>query len=120
MMPNQGVILLRRDGSRRQRGYAAMDELDRRIVRLLQADARATNVAIARELGVSEKTVRSRVAQLIADGAIRFEVVVAHGERPSRMLFGIHAQPGRRYEVAAALAERPEVDHVDLATGAYD
>ncbi|WP_370942106.1 AsnC family transcriptional regulator [Amycolatopsis sp. cg5] len=97
-----------------------MDDLDRRIVELLQADARTTNVALARELGVSEKTIRSRVSQLVATGLIRFEVVVAHGERPSRMLFGVHALPGRRFDVAAALVERPQVDHVHLANGAFD
>lgn len=97
-----------------------MDDLDRRIVERLQSDARATNVALARELGVSEKTVRSRLAQMLATGTIRFEVTVAPDERQSRMLFLLHTQPGRRFDVAAALAARPEVDHVHLATGAYD
>lgn len=97
-----------------------MDDLDHRLIELLQADARTTNVALARELGVSEKTIRSRVSQLVAAGQIRFEVVVAHGERPSRMLFGVHARPGRRFDVAAALVGRREVDHVYLANGAYD
>ena len=37
-----------------------MDELDRRIIALLQMDGRASNARIALELGVSEGTIRRR------------------------------------------------------------
>ena len=36
-----------------------MDELDTKIVQLLQRDGRASNAGIAREVGVSEGTVRA-------------------------------------------------------------
>jgi DNA-binding Lrp family transcriptional regulator len=97
-----------------------MDELDRRIVLELRQDARRANVALASELGVSEKTVRTRIARLVDGGVIRFGVTVADTERPSRMLYLVHAVPGHRFEVAEALAARPEVDQVHLATGACD
>ena len=43
-----------------------MDELDRRIIELLQQDGRASNAKMARELGVSEGTVRRRLARLLS------------------------------------------------------
>ncbi|TVZ75452.1 DNA-binding Lrp family transcriptional regulator [Streptomyces sp. BK340] len=79
-----------------------------------------SNVALARELGVSEKTIRNRVARLLDGGTVRLEVIVAEPERPSRMLYLVHTEPGQRFEVADALAVKPEVNHVHLATGAYD
>ena len=39
-----------------------MDELDRKIIALLQLDGRASNAKIAREVGVSEGTVRRAIA----------------------------------------------------------
>jgi len=48
-----------------------MDELDRRIVRLLQVDGRASNAKIAREVGVSEGTVRRRLRHLIQGDVIK-------------------------------------------------
>ncbi len=40
-----------------------MDELEQRIVDLLQLDGRVSNTRIARQLGVSENTVRRRVGE---------------------------------------------------------
>ncbi|MCI0867571.1 MAG: AsnC family protein, partial [Chloroflexi bacterium] len=42
-----------------------MDELDQRIMSLLQIDGRIPNAEIARKLGVSEGTVRRRVGRLL-------------------------------------------------------
>ncbi|GIT01591.1 MAG: hypothetical protein CM1200mP27_02160 [Chloroflexota bacterium] len=45
-------------------GNKTMDELDRKIIALLQLDGRASNAKIAREVGVSEGTVRRRLPQV--------------------------------------------------------
>jgi len=37
-----------------------LDSVDRQIIRLLQQDGQASNVEIARQVGVSEPTVRRR------------------------------------------------------------
>ena len=47
-----------------------MDELDRKIIALLQMDGRASNAKIAREVGVSEGTVRPRLRRLIQDDVV--------------------------------------------------
>ena len=48
-----------------------MDELDRKIIALLQLDGRASNAKIAREVGVSEGTVRRRLRRLVLDDVVR-------------------------------------------------
>ena len=48
-----------------------MDNLDKRIITLLQEDGTATNAGIARQVGVSEETVRRRLKRLVADEYIR-------------------------------------------------
>lgn len=47
-----------------------MDELDVRLLKLLQANARMKLQAIAKELGVSEGTIRNRLARLEEDKTI--------------------------------------------------
>ena len=42
-----------------------MDELDSKIIAMLQKDARVSNAGIARETGMSEGTVRRRVRRLV-------------------------------------------------------
>ena len=52
-----------------------MDELDRKIIALLQLDGRASNAKIAREVGVSEGTVRRRLRKLVLDDVVRIIAV---------------------------------------------
>ena len=46
-------------------GTIEMDELDRRIMRLLRPNVRRSYASIARVVGVSEPTVRNRVDRMI-------------------------------------------------------
>jgi Lrp/AsnC family transcriptional regulator for asnA, asnC and gidA len=58
-----------------------MDRIDKKIIDILQYDGRASNAAIARDVGVSEGTVRRRLKKLIDDDYIK---VVAITE-PTKM-----------------------------------
>jgi Lrp/AsnC family transcriptional regulator for asnA, asnC and gidA len=49
----------------------AMDHLDWEIIKTLRKDSRTSNVAIARELGVSEGMVRQRIFKLRSEGIIQ-------------------------------------------------
>lgn len=49
-----------------------MDDIDRRVLRLLEKNARATNVELARKLGVSEGTVRNRLQKMLSNKTLRF------------------------------------------------
>ncbi|KAA1299939.1 MAG: AsnC family transcriptional regulator, partial [SAR202 cluster bacterium] len=47
-----------------------MDELDGKIIAMLERDGRASNARIARDVGVSEGTVRRRLKRLINEQII--------------------------------------------------
>ncbi len=99
-----------------------MDELDQRIVELLQLDGRVSNARIARQLGVSEVTVRRRKGRLIQDDVVRISAVpnLARMGYTTTALIGVQASPGKSDEVAEALATLEEVYYVAVTTGAYD
>jgi Lrp/AsnC family transcriptional regulator for asnA, asnC and gidA len=99
-----------------------MDDLDRKIIELLQINGRASNARIARDVGVSEGTVRRRLRRLVQDEIIR---VVAVPD-PEKMglstvaLIGIQADPDKLDDVAEQLATLPETQYVSLTTGSFD
>ncbi|MFH1141079.1 MAG: Lrp/AsnC family transcriptional regulator [Chloroflexota bacterium] len=99
-----------------------MDDLDRKIIELLQVNGRASNARVARDVGVSEGTVRRRLRRLIQDEIVR---VVAVPD-PEKMgfntvaLIGVQADPDKQDEVATRLAELPETQYVALTTGSFD
>lgn len=52
-----------------------IDDLDARIITILQADGRTSNTEIAKSLAVSEATVRGRIKRLIDDEVIQIVAV---------------------------------------------
>lgn len=55
-----------------------MVELDRKILKELEKNSRATNIQLARKLKVSEGTVRQRIQKLVKKGVIkRFTIDIA-------------------------------------------
>jgi Lrp/AsnC family transcriptional regulator for asnA, asnC and gidA len=107
---------------RRQGGEVATDELDRKIIQMLQDDGRASHAKMARDLDVSEGTVRRRLTKLLDDGAFR---IVAFAE-PRQLgyhtsaFIGLQVDPARVEYVAGKLAELVEAEHVAITTGSYD
>lgn len=53
-----------------QRRPLQLDDVDRRLLRILQADGRASYAAMAAEVGLSPPAVRQRVQRLIEDGVL--------------------------------------------------
>ena len=99
-----------------------MDELDSRIIKILQVQGRASNARIAREVGVSEGTVRRRLRRLIQDGVIQV-IAVPNLEKMGygmAALIGLQADPGAVDDVAEALAKLESVHYVAITTGAHD
>lgn len=104
------------------RSVAVMDELDRKIIALLQIDGRASNAKIAREVGVSEGTVRRRLRRLIQDDVIKV-IAVPNLEKlgyGTTALIGLQTGPGRSDAVGDAIAKMEESHYVAVTTGAYD
>lgn len=96
-----------------------LDSLDRRIICLLQQDGRASNVDVARALGVSEATVRKRLERLLAERVIRVTAVpdaakVGFPTIAFVMLSVELAQVGR---IAEQISRLPEVRASYLTTG---
>ena len=99
-----------------------MDDVDRAIIKILQEDGRAAHASVARRLGVSEGTVRRRLAKLRRDRVIRV-VAVAEPERlgfHTSAFIGLQVDPARVEAVATQLAALPEAEHVAITTGSYD
>jgi Lrp/AsnC family transcriptional regulator for asnA, asnC and gidA len=99
-----------------------MDELDTRIIEILQNDGRASNAGIARTVGVSEGTVRRRLKRLIQGEYIRVVAVTDPAKMGyvSEGLIGLQADLDKIDSVADELAKLEEVSLVTITTGAYD
>lgn len=99
-----------------------MDDLDRRVISLLERNGRASNARIAREVGVSEGTVRRRLKRLVQDRIIN--VVALPDPRKlgyeSEALIGIQADPDKIDQVANRLAQLDHTRWVAVTTGTYD
>jgi Lrp/AsnC family transcriptional regulator for asnA, asnC and gidA len=103
-------------------GGDVLDEIDRRVIRILQADGRTPNTEIARELRVSETTIRKRITQLVSRGLINIVAVPtprAVGMTLSAII-GISVMLPQLHEISEELKRQPEVRYVGVSTGRYD
>ena len=99
-----------------------MDELDRKIIGVLQLDGRASNAKITREAGVSEDKVRRWLHHLIQDDVVKV-IAVPNLEKlgyATTALIGLQTDPGKSDSVAEAVANLDEAHYVAITTGAYD
>ncbi len=99
-----------------------LNDLDRRVILLLQQDGRASNTALSKRLGVSESTVRRRIGQLIRNGVISVIAVPEPSalDYKAEALIGLEVQLGSLDSVTQELASMPEVQYVASCTGRYD
>lgn len=99
-----------------------LDEIDRRILDLLHADGRMAFTAIAKELGISEATVRKRVNRLTDEGVLHIVGVVnpAYIGRPVTAIVGVHTEGQDVDEIVSKLLEWSEVRHASVCAGTYD
>jgi len=99
-----------------------VDEIDWKIISLLQADGRRTNVEIARQVGVAEGTVRNRIDRLLAEGVIKVYAAVKAEKIgfQTRVIIGVHAQWDKVTEIAQRLTNMPEVRSVVSTLGPYN
>lgn len=98
----------------------APDEVDLALVAALRRDGRASNVQLARQVGISEKTVRARIARLVEEHGLTVTVELDDPRRRSRMVYLLETEPGQRLAVAESLAGRAEVTRAHLVTGSAD
>ncbi len=99
-----------------------IDETDRKIMGLLQEDARQSNAAIARIIGVSEATIRRRIKIMVEQGTLSVRAVpnpLSFGLTTTAII-GVDVQPDTLDSVADAMNERAEVGFLAVSTGRYD
>jgi len=99
-----------------------MDDLDRKLVSLLQTNGRASNIELANALGVSEGTIRRRFRGLINDQVIRVVAIPDPAKlgHATTALIGLQVDPAAAEPAAIQLAKIKEVQYCAVTTGAYD
>jgi Lrp/AsnC family transcriptional regulator for asnA, asnC and gidA len=98
-----------------------LDELDVRILRELQDDARLPFTRVASELGVAEGTVRHRVSRLTRRRLVKFVADVDPVELGLVMAYVlIRVRGASLMSAARALEAIDEVDYVAICAGSYD
>lgn len=104
------------------RGLDDLDDADIAIVRLLQAHGRTPNAHIARELGLSEATIRKRIDRLFHDEVIKVTAVLNPRKTgySTDVLIGIRVEPGTLLGVGEVLAAMDEVVYLGYVTGRFD
>lgn len=99
-----------------------LDDIDHAIIDLLRADGRLPYRALARELELTEVTVRSRVKRLEESGTMRVVAVTDIEAAGYQMLLAIGVQVEDRSpsDVAQDLAKIPEIFSVNVVVGTHD
>lgn len=104
------------------KGKITLDELDWGLIQKLEIHGRQTNVELARQLGVSESTIRRRIERLQNEGVIKVAAVpnlqkIGWGVRAIVML---QAEPSKLQAIVARLAKQRNVHYLAQCTGNYN
>ena len=103
-------------------GQAKIDDVDRKIIKMLSDDGRTPFAQIAKQLGVSTGMIRQRYHRLVDEGVLQIVAIT----NPLLMGFATMAQIGvkadvkRLEEIANEIALFEEVIYLVLLTGSYD
>ncbi len=100
-----------------------LDSLDRRLLTLLQANARASTAELARQLGVARTTILARLARLERQGVIAGYTVrlsQPEADRGVEAYVGISTAPRAAALVTQRLAALPELRQLCSVSGEFD
>jgi Lrp/AsnC family transcriptional regulator for asnA, asnC and gidA len=98
-----------------------LDSIDARIITHLQEDGRRPYTTIAKDLGISEASVRQRVSRLLKRKVI--QIVAASSPLDLGLLsaqIDIRVAGDKLQQAAQAIAALPEVDFVGICAGRFD
>ncbi len=102
--------------------HTGLDQTDYKIIELLQKDGRMPNTVIAKEVGISEATVRSRLARLIREEYIQI-VAVSNPHKLGFEIAGvlrINADVKKMDHVSAELSKIEQIWYIVHTTGGSD
>ncbi|MGO8955393.1 MAG: Lrp/AsnC family transcriptional regulator [Rhodomicrobium sp.] len=100
-----------------------MDDTDRKLLSLLNGNARLPVATLAAILGVSRATVQKRLDRMVAEGTIAaFTVVTSAEAEPGRVraIMMVEIEGERSEPVLKALQRFPEVTAVHTTNGRWD
>ncbi|HHF56687.1 MAG TPA: Lrp/AsnC family transcriptional regulator [Thermoplasmatales archaeon] len=97
-----------------------LDEIDKKILEILQKNARTPYTQIAKDVGLSEGAIRKRIESLEKRGIIKRYVAIIDPRKigyNSITLLGLDAEPTKLLEIANEIAGIEEARNVYLTTG---
>jgi DNA-binding Lrp family transcriptional regulator len=98
-----------------------IDEIDEKILRLLEKNARMTYVDIGKEVDLSEGAIRNRVQSLVENGVIQRFTIEKSTQVGVRALTMIAVNPGTpTFEISQKVDELRGVERIYEVTGEYD
>ncbi len=100
-----------------------MDEIDKKILQLLQQDAKIQHYKIAEKLGIGTSTVHFRIKKMIENKIIlSFSAIVDSSKvgYEAKAWVGLNVEPKRLDIIAEKLAKYPQVQVVATAAGHHD
>jgi len=100
-----------------------IDPLDWEIIEKLRSNGRLSNSAIARELNITEGTVRHRVKRLTENGVVRIAGAVKPGYMEKELLavLGLNISESSKLRTAFdKVRQLPEVRTTFITSGRYD
>jgi len=100
-----------------------MDEITKRLLTILEQDARTSYTQIAKRLGISETTVRNRVKALMKEGILKGFTVRTCPEKLGKAvtaLVGVDIGGETTPEITNKLACIKEVSDLYVITGEFD
>ena len=115
--------MFNKQGSHKTREPIDLDEVDKRIIKVLEADARTSLRSIAEQVGVALGTVSNRVRKLERLGVIKGYTVLLDPDKSGwglSVVIGLRIQKGRLMEIQMKIAEDHRVFGVYDVTGDYD
>ncbi|MBH9551525.1 Lrp/AsnC family transcriptional regulator [Inhella gelatinilytica] len=101
----------------------ALDDLDRRLIALLQANARAATADLARQLGVARTTVVARLSRLESSGAIvgyTVRLAATEGTQGVQAFVNLAVSPKLTKAVIERLSLIPELRQLAAVSGEFD
>jgi Lrp/AsnC family transcriptional regulator for asnA, asnC and gidA len=100
-----------------------LDDLDKKILNMLQRDARLPYSEIANKSGAAEATIRFRVKRLIKKGIISGFIAVLNPMKIGYPVSGailLKLDPLHLESITEALARYREISYIYRSTGEYD
>lgn len=99
-----------------------LDKTERQMILLLQRDGRMSFVDMAKEIGVTEGTIRRKFSRLVEEDIIHIAAIAdpfkVGFETPA--FIGINVETARIEDVVQKISQLPRVRYVAAATGEYD